>query len=108
MDGWTDEQTDSQMDRQRLHLTEVHELKMLPFCWQCSQHARLVNTFQIQNSLLYVASSLTWFCNEKGNVHWLDHRADDHASLMCNHSNEPSHTWQTILILNYFCLMFTD
>ena len=31
------------------------QVKMLQFCWQWSQNARLVNTVQIQHSLLYVA-----------------------------------------------------
>ena len=34
--------------------TGVKQVKMLQFCWQWSQNARLVNIFQIQNSLSYV------------------------------------------------------
>ena len=32
----------------------VRQVKMLQFCCQWSENARLVNTSQIQNSLLYV------------------------------------------------------
>ena len=35
--------------------TGVKQVKMLQFCWQKSQNDRLVNTIQIQNSLLCVA-----------------------------------------------------
>ena len=35
--------------------TRVKTVKMIQFCWQWSQNARLVNTIQIQNSLLCVA-----------------------------------------------------
>ena len=34
--------------------TGVKLVKIIQFCWQWSQNARLVNTIQIQNSLLYV------------------------------------------------------
>ena len=33
----------------------VKHVKMLQFCWKWFQNARLVNTIQILNSLLYVA-----------------------------------------------------
>ena len=35
--------------------TGVKQVKMFQFCWKWSQNARLVNTIQIQNSLLCVA-----------------------------------------------------
>ena len=35
--------------------TGVKQVKMIQFCWQWPQNARLVNTIQIQNSLLCVA-----------------------------------------------------
>ena len=35
--------------------TGVKQVKMLQLCWQLSQNVRLVNTIQIQNSLLCVA-----------------------------------------------------
>ena len=35
--------------------TGVKQVKMLQFCWQRSQNDRVVNTIQIENSLLCVA-----------------------------------------------------
>ena len=35
--------------------TGVKQVKMVQFCWQWSQNARLANAIQIQNSLLCVA-----------------------------------------------------
>ena len=40
---------------QFLGSTGVKQVKMLQFCWQWPQNACLVNTTQIQNSLLSVA-----------------------------------------------------
>ena len=39
--------------------TGVKHVRMLKFCCQWSQNARLVNAIQIQNSLLYAAGFVT-------------------------------------------------
>ena len=51
----------------------VKQVKMLQYCRQWSQNDRLVNTIQIQNSLLTYMQhvSLPWLCSEKANVNWL-------------------------------------
>ena len=45
-------------------------VKMLQFCWQCSQNARLVNTIQIQKVCYMQHVSLPWLWSEKVHVHW--------------------------------------
>ena len=89
--------------------TGVKYIKMLQFCWQWSQNARLVfvNTSQIQHSLLYAACFVTMVI-DWGNPCPLAFRGDDHVYCVTIVTyNEASHIWQTILILNRFYLMKT-
>ena len=62
----------------------VKQVKIIQFCWQRYQSARLVNTIQSQNSFLWsVNMVLLW--ERLVSIGW--------PSLLRNHSNEASHIW---------------
>ena len=45
--------------------TGITQVKMIQFCWQCSQNVHLVNTMKNKNSLPYVKCFITMVTQQK-------------------------------------------
>ena len=80
----------------------VKHVKMLEFCWQWSQYARLVNIIQIQNSLLYAACFVTMLMQWESQCPLADNGVDrlSCVTIVMKHLTYGNLFWCSIYLIN--------